>query len=284
MTEYYKISDHASKLLNKEFKFDLDGGSLSNDITSNTFIEKNKNNSFFFISREPILLCGLNFIEDYISNFFSNIKIKKFFDDGHRVKKNQKIAEINGNSRVILSLERTLLNFLQHLSSISTSTANLKSKMGDTKTQLLDTRKTTTGLRLLEKYATRIGGAINHRLNLKEKILLKDNHLVLAGGLERIMEKIVKKNIQDYQIECDNYEQTKKLIQLGCKHFLLDNMKVNEIKKCISLKKNKKIIFEISGGIDFTNIKNYSQLGADYISSSSMTNNPSRVDIGLDII
>ena len=132
---------------------------------------------FSFVAREPIKLCGINFWKTILRNIIQKLKFK-IFGDGEEIVKNQRIAEVSGNCRKILSMERTLLNFLQHLSSISTTTSNLIKLMGNTKTQLLDTRKTSIGLRLLEKYATSIGGAINHRLNLKQKILIKDNHLI----------------------------------------------------------------------------------------------------------
>ena len=284
MANFSKISDNASKLLNAELKFDLGGRSFDNDVTSTTFIDKDKKAVFFFVSREPITLCGINFIDKYLKRFSKKVKMRKKFNDGAKIKKDQFIAEIYGNCRVILSLERTLLNFLQHLSSISTTTSDLINKMGNSKTKLLDTRKTTTGLRLLEKYATSVGGAKNHRLDLSQKILLKDNHISLSGNLESIMSKINMNRIKKYQIECDKFEQAKKLIKLGCRHLLLDNMEVKEIKKCISLKGDKKIIFEISGGINFKNIKEYANLGADYISAGFITNSRRSVDIGLDII
>ncbi len=284
MKNVFYISKFASKLLETELKFDLGGRSFSGDVTSTTFISGKKKALFSFVAREPIKLCGINFLEDYLKVYYPKIKIRKFFGDGEEIVKNQRIAEVSGNCRKILSMERTLLNFLQHLSSISTTTSNLIKLMGNTKTQLLDTRKTSIGLRLLEKYATSIGGAINHRLNLKQRILIKDNHLILSEGLEKIMKIIKKKKIKGYQIECDTFEQTKTLMELGCNHFLLDNMKVSEIKKCINLKKDRNVIFEVSGGINFRNIKKYSQLGADYISVGSITNNKRLVDIGLDII
>ena len=150
---------------------------------------------FSFVAREPIKLCGINFWKTILRNIIQKLKFENFFGDGEEIVKNQRIAEVSGNCRKILSMERTLLNFLQHLSSISTTTSNLIKLMGNTKTQLLDTRKTSIGLRLLEKYATSIGGAINHRLNLKQKILIKDNHLILSEGLEKIMKIIKKKKL-----------------------------------------------------------------------------------------
>ena len=196
------------------------------------------------------------------------------------------IAEISGNCRKILSMERTLLNFLQHLSSISTTTSNLIKLMGNTKTQLLDTRKTSIGLRLLEKYATSIGGAINHRMGLYDEILIKDNHIKVLGGIDKTISLLNKKNIKKFKIECENYEDVTKAIRAGASYILLDNMKPEEIKKCIKLKQksNSYTKFEITGGINLNNIKKYYLLGADYISIGKITNSAKSVDIGLDII
>jgi nicotinate-nucleotide pyrophosphorylase (carboxylating) len=208
------------------------------------------------------------------------------YSDGNELNKNSIILEINGNVKFILLIERTILNFVQHLSSISTYTRKFVTKISGTNTKLLDTRKTTTGLRVLEKYATKIGGAQNHRQGLYDQLLIKDNHIKLLGGIDNTLNIIKKKKIKQYIIECDSYEQVQKCLKFGSSYILLDNMSPNEIKNCINLKRKfkKKILFEISGGINHDNINLYSNLGSDYISSSKITNSAKSVDIGLDII
>ena len=134
--------------------------------------------------------------------------------DGNILKKNSIIFELSGDVKLILLLERTILNFIQHLSSISTYTKEFVKKIDNNKTQLLDTRKTTTGLRLLEKYATKIGGAQNHRFGLFDKILIKDNHIKIIGGIDKTLEIIKKKKITNYMIECDSYQQVRNALNL----------------------------------------------------------------------
>ena len=155
--------------------------------------------------------------------------------------------------------------------------------MGKVNTTLLNTRKTTIGLRKFEKYATLIGGAKNHRMGLYDDILIKDNHIKIIGNVDKTIKKLKSQGIVNYKIECENFSEVKKSIEMGAKYILLDNMKISEIKKCIKLKKNK-IQFEITGGITIDNVNKYSRLGADYISTSKITNSSYSVDIGLDII
>ena len=278
-----KTSKIATNLLIDELKVDLGGRSFKNDRTTNKLIIKKKDVKFYIVPREKIVLCGILFIKKFIKKQFKKISIKVSFKDGDIVKPGEKIAVLCGDCKKILSVERTILNFLQHLSAVSTTTYKLNQKIINKKTKLLDTRKTTIGLRHLEKYATRIGGATNHRHSLNEKILIKDNHIKVLGGIENIIKFILKENLKRFQIECDSITQVKRLIKIGCNDFLLDNMKVSEVKKCLKLKKNKNILFEISGGINNKNIVQYSRLGADYISAGFITQNPDSVDIGLDI-
>ena len=165
-------------------------------------------------------LLSLSFLKEK----FQNLKCTSNYNDGDLVKKNSILIELSGDVRWILLLERTLLNFLQHLSSISTYTKKFVEKLNGSKTMLLDTRKTTTGLRVLEKYATKVGGAKNHRMGLNDKILIKDNHIKVIGGIKKTLELINKKKIKNFQIECDSYSEVKKCIDYNCSHILLDNM------------------------------------------------------------
>ena len=142
------------------------------------------------------------------------------YKDGDFVKKNSNIIELSGDVRWILLLERTLLNFLQHLSSISTYTKKFVEKLYGSKTVLLDTRKTTNGLRPLEKYATKVGGAKNHRMGLNDKILIKDNHVKVIGGITKTLELIKKRKLKKFEIECDTFSDVKQCIEYDCSHIL----------------------------------------------------------------
>ena len=235
--EYEKVSRIAVRKLISELKDDLGSINLKNDLTSKTLLPNSLIGRAIITNREKIILCGQSFLKDFLKQKFPMLAFKSKYSDGNELNKNSIILEINGNVKFILLIERTILNFVQHLSSISTYTRKFVKKIGGTKTKLLDTRKTTTGLRVLEKYATKIGGAQNHRQGLYDQLLIKDNHIKLLGGIDNTLNIIKKKKIKKYIIECDSYEQVQKCLKFGSSYILLDNMSPNEIKNCINLKK-----------------------------------------------
>ena len=281
-----KISKIANAKLESELKDDLGKIDLKSDITTFSLLKKISKVKAKISNREEIVLCGEYFLKRFINKKFNGIKYKANFKDGQKIKKNSEIILLNGDVRDIFLIERTILNFIQHLSSIATQTSKFVKKLKNSKTKLLDTRKTATGMRFLEKYATKIGGALNHRVGLFDKILVKDNHIKFLGGISATLNIIKKNKIKNYIIECDSFHQVQKCIEFGSKYILLDNMGVSEIKKCVNLKKTlkKNVTFEISGGINLKNLNLYSKLDCDFISSSKITNSPKSVDIGLDII
>lgn len=280
--KYSFALETAHKLLKNDLKVDLGSISFRNDVTSQILI-KNKSVKAYFVAKTEIVLCGIGFIESYVKSLKNGIIIKLFYKDGDIVKSNKNIASLEGNARMILGLERTLLNFLQHLSSISTTTYFLKEKLKDTNIQLLDTRKTIPGLRIVQKYATHKGGAKNHRMGLYDRIFIKDNHIEIAGSIEIVKKILKKKNIKTYIVECDSYNQAKFFIEAGAKYLLLDNMKIKEIKRILKIK-CRNVKFEVSGGIQINNIKKFIDLKIHFISVGFITQNPKPVDIGLDII
>ena len=253
--------------LNTELKEDLDGLDLKKDITSNSLLEDYCKVKCVISNRDELVLCGLLFIKNFLKKKFPDLFFRSFFSDGEKIKKNSMIFLLSGDAKVILAVERTILNFLQHLSSISTLTNKFVMKIKSKKTKLLDTRKTTTGLKSLEKYATKIGGAENHRFGLYDSMLIKDNHIKILGGISTVLEILKKKNISDFKIECESPNEVRKAIQMNAKYILLDNMSPSQIKKCMNYK-NDKIKFEITGGISLENIQKFSTLGVDYISTS----------------
>tara|TARA_X000000950_G_C13862924_1_gene639460 strand:+ start:25 stop:873 length:849 start_codon:yes stop_codon:yes gene_type:complete len=277
------LIDLSQKKLISELSEDLGGKRLANDITSQKLLHKSQNIKCVISNRECIVLSGSIFVVSFLKRSFPKIKFKCFYNDGDKIEKDSKLFVIEGNARMIMVFERTILNFLQHLCGISTITKKFVTKMGKSKTTLLDTRKTVIGLRKIEKYATMIGGAKNHRMGLYDGILIKDNHIQIIGGIEKTLERLRQKKIDNYKIECDKFYQVKLSIDMGAKYILLDNMSVSEVKKCISIK-NKKTIFEITGGITIDNITKYSKLNVEFISTSKITNSSYSVDIGLDII
>ena len=269
-----EISDYIQKFL-KEDK-------TSQDITSIYFINKKQIARAIFVTEEDLVLAGNDVVLYIFKNHCKNFKLLSKIDDGKKIKKKTKILVLEGNARDILSIERTTLNLLQHLSGISTLTSKFSKKINSSKTILLDTRKTTPGLRILEKYATHIGGAKNHRLNLAERFMIKDNHLRLNS---KIFEKIRKMKINKKNtviMECDNLYQVKKAIILKIKHILLDNMNIKKIKEaCKIVGRSAKI--EVSGGINLQNIKKISNIGVNFISVGSITQTVSAAKICLEL-
>ena len=257
-----EISDYVQKFLKEDKSND--------DITSKYFIGKKQKARAYFLTEENIVLAGNNIVFYIFEKYCKNFKLLSKKEDGKKIKKKTKILVFEGNARDILSIERTALNLLQHLSGISTLTSKYSKKINSSKSILLDTRKTTPGLRTLEKYATYIGGAKNHRLNLAERFMIKDNHLLLNSKIFNKIEKMKTNKKKDVIMECDNLYQVKKAILLKIKHILLDNMNIKKIKEaCKIIGKSAKI--EVSGGINLQNIKKISKIGVNFISVGAIT-------------
>lgn len=263
-----------------------------NDITSDLLVEKNNIIKFKIATREDIIFCGKDII---INGFdclkktpkFKNCKInfKILYKDGDIVKSGSSIVEGIGSANLIFAAERVILNFIQHLSGISSITNKFIKLLNNRKIKILDTRKTIPNIRYIQKYAVKSGGGNNHRLNLKDMILIKDNHIASLGGIERIVQKL-KGNKNKIEIECDNIGQVKNILSINPNIIMLDNMSIAEIKKSSNLirKYSRKIKIEVSGGINLDNIKKYSNLDIDFISIGSITHSVKSADIGLDIM
>lgn len=274
------------KLLKKEIsdyiqKF-LDEDKSKKDITSNYFINKKQKARATFIAEENIVVSGCNIVLEIFKKNCKNFKLLFKVNDGKEVSKNKKLLVIEGNARDILSIERTALNLLQHLSGISTITSRFYKKIKLSKTTLLDTRKTTPGLRKLEKYAVHIGGAKNHRLNLAERFMVKDNHLLLDKNIFKKIEKMEDSKKKSLIMECDNLLQVKKAVSLKIKHILLDNMSLKKIKESYKLI-GKKAKIEVSGGVNLQNIEKISKIGIHFISVGAITQSAPAVKINLNL-
>ena len=269
-----EISDYVQKFL-KEDK-------SNEDITSKYFIDKKQKARAYFLTEENIVLAGNNIVFYIFEKYCKNFKLLSKKEDGKKIKKKTKILVFEGNARDILSIERTALNLLQHLSGISTLTSKYSKKINSSKSILLDTRKTTPGLRTLEKYATYIGGAKNHRLNLAERFMIKDNHLLLNSKIFNKIEKMKTNKKKDVIMECDNLYQVKKAIILKINHILLDNMNIKKIKEaCKLIGKSAKI--EVSGGINLQNIEKISKIGVNFISVGTITQSAPAAKISLEL-
>ncbi len=272
--------EYVKRTLSSLLKEDVPNG----DPTTTTTISKKEKGKYVIRAREKMVFCGSTIIKNA---FTRAVKIKMDTQDGDPLKANTEIAHIYGNKREILTKERLVLNMIQHLSGISTNTNKYVKKLNNNKIKILDTRKTTPGLRVFEKNAVYHGGGSNHRLNLSSGIMIKDNHIV--NNIDEIVEKLKKQTRRlPIQMEIDNINQISKENTRAVDAFLLDNMQPAEIKRCIRKinqmkRKNKKIFIEVSGGITLKNILKYDIEGVNGISIGALTHQSQSVDIGLDI-
>lgn len=257
---------------------------LSGDITSIAAIDQDQVADFIVSNREDLVLCGLDIIEIALKNFDSNLKLNKYFNDGDYIKAKEVIVDGKGNARAILSSERMMLNLLQHLCGISSNTRKFVDMVKHTKAIIRDTRKTLPGLRDLQKYAVRVGGGENHRSTLDEMILIKDNHIALAGGVKNAFDRAKSKYPNKIiEIECDTLDQVKQALLTKCDLILLDNMSIEQLKEAVKLASGK-IKLEASGGVNLINVKAIAETGVDYIAIGSLTHSVKASDIGLDIL
>lgn len=261
------------------------------DVTSDTTLEDSYHVDFAINSRQDITLAGIDAAAIVIkqlknSEKFSNcqINLRNHFNDSNFVTSGQSIISGSANAKLLFAAERIILNTLQHLSGIATNCNNYVKALDDENITILDTRKTTIGLRELEKYAVFCSGAVNHRNDLSDCILIKDNHIASNSSIAKTVTnaKLNNKNNLPIIVECDNLEQVQQVVRLGIDRIMLDNMTVEQINQAIVII-NKKAQIEVSGGINLQNIANYRSLDIDFISVGSLTHSSRAVDIGLDI-
>ncbi len=254
------------------------------DITSLAIIPHGIKTDFIISNREDLILCGGDLIQMVLSEGDKDLKLELLFNDGDFIKAGSIIAKGSGEAQSILTLERVMLNLLQHLCGIATVTKKFVDLVGGTKAKIRDTRKTIPHLRWLQKYAVRMGGGENHRSSLDEMILIKDNHISLCLG--SVMDAFTKAKTsypdKVIEIECDTIAQVKEALLTGCDAILLDNMSVSELKEAVELV-NGKVKLEASGGIGLHNVKEIAETGVDYIAIGSLTHSVKAMDIGLDM-
>lgn len=241
------------------------------------------------IAKEPGIICGISVAEKVFEMCSPKIIVRNFFSDGMKVMTGDVIMEIEGPEIKILEAERTALNFMQRMSGIATQTNKFVEKIKKYGTVLLDTRKTSPGLRLIEKYAVKTGGGQNHRMGLFDMIMLKDNHIDFAGGIEKsikLANDYLKKNNKKLKIivEVRNFIELEKVLNTGnINRIMLDNFSVEDTKKAVNLINNK-FETESSGGINLENIKDYAQTGVNYISVGAITHKVESLDLSLKAV
>ncbi len=257
---------------------DLAGGQ---DLTSVATITQSQVSTADFVTRTGGVVSGLHVVAAVLEYCGVN-HYEVLVDEGAKVSAGKVLITAQGNTQKLLLAERTALNFLSHLSGISTLTNQWVSEISGTKCQIRDTRKTTPGLRMLEKFAVRMGGGVNHRLSLSQAALIKDNHIMAAGSISDAFNAI-KKMYPDksIEIEVDSIDQLKEAITLKPDLILLDNMSTNQCSEAVSIT-NGLVKLEASGGIAITNAKAYAATGVDYLAIGSLTHSAPALDIGLD--
>jgi nicotinate-nucleotide pyrophosphorylase (carboxylating) len=250
----------------------------SGDITTNLISFKNKKNTAKIIAKQNGIIAGLNFCKTAFKLIGKETKFISRVKDGSKVKKNKVIAEIKAKTKTILIAERTALNFLNHASGIATLTYQFKKKVNK-KTKICCTRKTIPNLRLLEKYAVKKGGGFNHRYNLSDEILIKDNHISAEENLRDLVKKAIKTK-KIVTVEIENFKQLNQVLGLKFKRILFDNMNTKQLSKCLKLCKNK-YETEYSGNADLKNIKKISNTGINRISIGAITHSAKSFDTSL---
>ena len=248
------------------------------DITTNLINSKNKIIKAKIIAKQDGIIAGLEFCKAAFKLIGRETVFIKKISDGKKIKKNKMIAEIRAKTKTILIAERTALNFLNHASGIASLTNQFVKKTSK-KTKICCTRKTTPNLRALEKYAVKKGGGYNHRFNLSDEILIKDNHISASNNLRELVKKAIKTK-KIVTVEIENINQLKQVIGLKFKRILLDNMKISQIKKCLKLCKNR-YQTEYSGNASLKNIKQISKTGINRISVGTITHSARSFDTTL---
>lgn len=255
------------------------------DITSESLIPSQSVSEAVILAKEGGVLAGIEIAERVFEKINSSLVFKKNFEDGQIFVRNDILVRLKGNSISILKGERTALNFLQRMSGIATKTRKFVKALEGTKTKVLDTRKTTPGLRILEKYAVKIGGGENHRFNLSEMVMIKDNHLKLVGSVYEAISRVRKKVSKGVKVEVEtkNLNEVMEAVRSGADMIMLDNMPLEKIKEVVRWVKGR-VPLEVSGKVTLDKIKDISSLGVDYISVGGLTHSYKSLDISLEFL
>jgi nicotinate-nucleotide pyrophosphorylase (carboxylating) len=283
-------------LLNRSIELalteDLNGGitgdllrEADGDITTNAIVDPNlKARAVIYCKQADVLVAGLPVIDAVFACLGKQVSINRLVSDGTKVETvPQVVAVIEGNARDILTAERTIINLVQRLSGIATTTRKYAEMAQPHGILILDTRKTTPGLRVFERYAVTVGGGTNHRFGLYEAVLIKDNHIEIAGSVSAAISKVKDKYPQgEIEVECASLDQVQECLRYGVDKIMLDNMSPDMVAEAIGIVKGRCFI-EVSGGINLTNIEGYLQPGVNAISIGALTHSVASVDFSLEV-
>ncbi len=255
------------------------------DITTNSLASEKDDSKAVIRAKEKGVIAGLPIAKRVFQKLDPTVVCVDNIGDGESIRPGDILSEINGGTRALLSGERLVLNILQRLSGIATLTSKYVKAVEGLPVKILDTRKTAPGLRMLDKYAVSVGGGYNHRFGLFDMVLIKDNHIKIAGGISEAVAVIRKKYRQKYKIEVETsgFEEVKEALIAGADIIMLDNMTPEQMKKAVRMI-DKNAIVEASGGITLRNVREVAETGVDFISVGSLTHSASALDIGLYVV
>ncbi len=251
------------------------------DITSAAVIPADARFTGVMDSRDPIVVAGLDLAEAFFRALDPGVRIERLVCDGQQVAAGTELMRLEGTGRAMLTAERSALNTVQHLSGIATMTRAYVDAIAGTGAILLDTRKTIPGLRVLEKYATRMGGAQNHRMGLWDAAMIKDNHVAVAGGVAEAVRRAKAAGIAQIIVEVDRIDQIEPALEAGATHLLLDNMPPAMLREAVALVAGR-VPTEASGGVNLDTIRAIAESGVTYVSVGRLTQSAPAADIGLD--
>ena len=278
MNDPATLALNADELIRLALKEDIS----NEDVSTNAVIKEYKKGTVQLICKQSGVICGLEVFARTFKILDPATEIKFYAKDGDKVAKSRHIADLTGDIRVLLQGERTALNYLQRMSGIATYTAQVAELLKGSKTKLLDTRKTTPNMRLFEKYAVRCGGGKNHRYNLSDGVMLKDNHIGAAGGITAAVKaaKEYSSFVRKIEVEVETLEQCREALQAGADIIMLDNMSVEDMKKAVAMIDGKALT-ECSGNVTKENITAIISTGVDFVSSGALTHSAPILDLSL---
>ena len=268
-------------LIDKYILAALQEDMTSGDITTDAIL-KDERAEVNLRAKDKGILAGLDVFKRVFEILDEDVIFEFYFSDGDEVNNKDLIGKISGRAKAILEGERTALNFLQRMSGIATYTKKMVDALDSDHVKILDTRKTTPNMRIFEKYAVTLGGGYNHRYNLSDGIMLKDNHIDAAGGIREAVEKVRRLNpfVKKIEVEVENFDQVREALEVKADIIMLDNMDIEEIKEACKII-NKRAIIECSGNISLENINSYRDLDIDYISSGAITYGAGVLDLSM---
>jgi len=270
---------HVDEFVQRVLAEDLGKGG---DVTSTSTIDESARFTAEVNARQAIVIAGIEIAASFFRALDPQVQVEQSAEDGQRVERGALLMRLSGNARAMLAAERSALNTLQHLSGIATLTRQYVDAIAGTETILLDTRKTIPGLRVLEKYASRMGGAQNHRMRLDDGVLIKDNHVAVCGGVAEAVHRAKAANTGlQVQVEVDRIDQIEPALSAGADRLLLDNMDPAKLREAVHLVSGR-VPLEASGGVTLETIRFLAETGVNFISVGRITQSAPAVDIGLD--